>query len=178
MHVQKRWLLVINIPGGLAVLGSYAWGLGTHPGAGTALWGGMPQVWRQISTANMLLAALGYFAFTSFILFNLDPGNTVVFGRPGYGLFHLLYAVILLPSALWMPLTTAVLASPGQLLLWSVRLLLALIGLASLAMLLTLWSLRPPRPTGAWRLAVIGCAFFCLQTVVLDAAVWSAYFSP
>jgi hypothetical protein len=33
-------------------------------------------------------------------------------------------------------------------------------------------------PAWAWRLAVIGCAVFCLQTVIFDAVIWSAYFNP
>jgi hypothetical protein len=26
--------------------------------------------------------------------------------------------------------------------------------------------------------ALIGCAVFCLQTVIFDAVIWSAYFNP
>jgi hypothetical protein len=53
----------------------------------------------------MLLAAAGYFAFTYFVLFRLDPTITRVLGRFPFDLFNVLYAVILIPSALWMPLT-------------------------------------------------------------------------
>jgi hypothetical protein len=27
-------------------------------------------------------------------------------------------------------------------------------------------------------LALIACAVFCLQTVIFDAVIWSAYFNP
>jgi hypothetical protein len=37
LHPLKLWLLFINIVGGLGVLGSYAWGLGTHPGVGASI---------------------------------------------------------------------------------------------------------------------------------------------
>ena len=178
MHSQKRWLLVINILGGAAVLGSYAWGLSTHPGAAKVLWAGTPQVWQWISTANMLLAALGYFAFTIFILLRLDPEHTRLFGRFGYGAFNALYAAILFPSAAWMPLTFAAIAAPEALTVWSVRLLLAFIGLASLSLLLVLWSVDAQPRVRTHYLALIGCALFCLQTVVMDAIVWAAFFNP
>jgi hypothetical protein len=34
----------------------------------------------------------------------------------------------------------------------------------------------PSQPVWAHRLALIGCAAFCLQTALLDAVLWSAYF--
>jgi hypothetical protein len=178
MHIMKRWLLLINIVGGAAVLGSYAWGFEVHPGSAGALWGGTPQVWQRISAINMLLAALGYFAFTIFILFRIDTGHTRLFGRFDYRLFCILYAAILLPSALWMPLTLAAMAAPGVLIAWGVRLLLAFIGLASLGLLFALMGLEPGQKIGGYSLALAGCVAFCLQTVVMDAVVWSASFNP
>lgn len=160
------------------MLGSYAWGLGTRPGTAAALWGGMPLLLQRISTANMLPAALGYIAFTTLILFRLDPGRTRLFGRFGYGAFLALYAAILAPSALWMPLTFSALASPTALAVWSIRLVLAVIALASLGLLVALWDLKPQSPLWAWRLAALGGVFFCLQTVVMDAVLWSAFFHP
>jgi hypothetical protein len=87
------------------VIGSYAWGFLTHSNAGQALWGGVPGSIRPFYTANMLLAAAGYFALTYFVLFRLDPTITRVLGRFPFDLFNVLYAVILISSGLWMPLT-------------------------------------------------------------------------
>jgi hypothetical protein len=83
LHPLKRWLLFINIIGGLGVLGSYAWGLGTHAGAGASLWGGTPEAWQRLSTANMVPAALGYMAFTIFLLLQPQPGRLRLLGRRG-----------------------------------------------------------------------------------------------
>lgn len=160
------------------MLGSYAWGLGTHPGAGASLWGGTPEAWQRLSTANMLPAALGYMAFTTFLLLQPHPEHKRVLGRWGYGALLALYAAVLIPSAGWMPLTFAALASPSPVLVWSIRALLAVIGLASMGLLAAIGSLQVRRPAWAWRLAAIGCAVFCLQTVIFDAVIWSAYFNP
>lgn len=176
MHPQKRTMAWLNVLGGTAVLASYAHGLATHPATRDALWGGVPEAIRPLYTIFMLLAAAGYFGFTWFLLFRLDPDRARVGGRFGFGLFNVLYAAILIPSALWMPLTFAMLESPSALLWWIVRLDLALVGAGSAGLVAALLSVQPRAPVGAHRLAVIGSLPFFVQTGVLDALVWPAFF--
>ena len=169
-------MAVLNVVGGIAVIGSYAHGFATHPDAGGALWGGVPPALRPIYTLSMLLAAAGYFLFTSFLLFRVDPDRARVGGRFGYGWFNLLYALMLFPSALWMPLTFAMLAAPSPALWAAIRLVLALVGLGSLGLLAALVGITPRQPRVAHRLAVVGAIFFSVQTALLDALVWPAFF--
>jgi hypothetical protein len=176
MHAKKWMMLVINLLGGAAVLGSYVWGFRTYPGAGDALWGGVPENIRPYITANMLLAAAGYFAFIHFTLFRLDATHSRVFGRFGFGLFNLLYAAILILSALWMPVSILAIEQGSQSLVWLARLLLVVVGLASLGLLFALLKVEPARPRWAQRLAVIGSIPFCVQTVLFDAILWGALF--
>lgn len=177
MHPKKWLLLAINLLGGAAVLGSYAYGMRTHPNATNVLWGGVPASIRPFYTASMFLAAAGYFAFIYFILFRLDPDKTRIWHRSGFGAFNILFAAILIPSALWMPLTFAAAEATSVVLLWVVRLVLAVVGLASLSLLVALLNVEPRHPPWAYWLAVLGCVAFCLQTAVLDMIVWSAYFT-
>jgi len=173
----KKWLMVfINFFGGIAVLGSYAIGLLTHPGSGEVVWGGVPQSIQPFYTAGMFLAAIGYFAFTYFILLRLNPMEASIDNRFGFGLFNALYAGILIPSALWMPLTFLAVehSSPG--LLWIVRIDLAAVGICSLGLLFTLLNVKPRRPQWAYWISVGGCVFFCIQTVILDAILWGSLF--
>lgn len=174
MHPKRLSLLAVNGIGGIAVLASYAIGIAGHPDSGDAMWGGVPQALRPLYTVSMLTAAAGYFAFTLPLLFGVDPDRVRIGGRFGFGALHLLYAAILLPSALWMPLTLA-LIDGGGVPWWSIRLVLAVVGLGSLGLLLAIGSLRPIS-AGRRRLALAGCAAFCFQTAVLDALVWPAYF--
>ena len=176
MHPKKWLMILINVVGGAAVLGSYAYGLLTHPGAGEVLWGGVPNSIRPFYTAGMVLATIGYFAFTEFILLRLDARDTRVGHRFGFGAFSGLYAAILFPSALWMPLTLLATAQPSTVLLWAVRVVLAVVGLASLALLLALLTTEPRQPLWAYWVAVVGCVGFCIQTVMLDAIIWVAWF--
>ena len=176
MHSKRSSLLWLNALGGAAVLLSYAWGLGTSAGPGASLWGGVPESARWIYTVNMFLAAAGYFLFTPYILFRLPAATTRIGGTRGYGVFHLLYALVLLPSALWLPLTAHVLARPSAFAWALVRIDLALVAVGSLGLLAALLALSSEVPRGR-TLAVIGLLPFCLQTAVLDALVWPAYFS-
>jgi hypothetical protein len=176
MNAKKWLMLFINLLGGGGVIGSYIWGFLTHPNAGQALWGGVPGSIRPFYTAGMFLAAAGYFAFTYFILFRLNPNETRVFNRFPFGLFNVLYAAILIPSALWMPLTLFALEGPSLGFVWAVRIVLSMVGMASVTLLLALLNVEPRLPRWAHRLAVAGCVGFCLQTAVLDAIVWVAFF--
>jgi hypothetical protein len=175
MHPQKKLMLWINFLGGIAVLGSYAWGLVTHPGNGNSLWGGMPQWLRTISTVNMVPAALGYLTLTAFLL-SLNPETAQVKIQTGFKAFNVLYAAILIPSALWMPLTFAFLANPSSLLWLAVRIVLFIVGLAALGMLSALMNIQPRRPAWFFWLAYAGSLFLVLQTALLDALIWTAYF--
>ena len=110
--------------------------------------------------AFMALATMGYFAFTYFLLFRVDPDRVRIAGRFDYGLFHGLYLMILVPSALWLPLTSAMVQQPSSILWLGIRLALAAVGLGPMALLL----------------AVVGSLAFCIQTAVLDLFVWTALF--
>jgi hypothetical protein len=176
MYAQKRLLIVIILIGGMAVLGSYILGALTIPDAGQILWGGVPQGIRSFITVNMFLAAAGYFAFTYFILFCLDPVKTQVTSRFGFGLFNALYTAILIPSALWLPLTFLAVKQSSSALGGAARLDLGIAAIASLGLFAALLVVKPSRPLWAHRLSLIGCVFFCIQTVILDAIVWGIFF--
>ena len=177
MNTQQIALGLINIVGGILVLGSYAHGIITHPANRDAIWGGVPEAIKPLYTANMLFAAAGYLAFTYFVMFSLNRDSAQLANLSGFKVFYIIYAFILFTSALWMPLTYAALGNPGSgLYLWAVRVTLVIVGLASLALLGVLLSLHSSEASPVYWLAVAGSVFFCIQTAVLDAVVWTAYF--
>ena len=176
MHPRKKAMLWINVIGGIAVLGSYAYGLLSRPGGSDPLWGGVSSCVRPLYTVGMVLAALGYFAFTYFLLWRLDPVQARVGRHLGFKVFNWLYVGILLPSAFWMPLTWAMVEQPGPVFWYGIRAVLALVALASLALVFALLSVTPTRPKWAQRLAVVGSVIFFIHTGVLDALLWPALF--
>ena len=177
MRVEKWLLLIVILVGGICVLGSYGIGYQSQPGAADILWGGVPQSIRSLYTVGMFLAAAGYFLVLYFVLFCLNSTTTRVAGKYGYSIFIIIFAAILIPSALWMPLTSLAIEQSSQLLGWLVRFVLWVVAAASLCLLVALLTIEPRLPRLAYRLAVIGSLAFCLQTVVLDAFIWVSMFS-
>ena len=165
---------MLNVLGGSAVLGSYVWGV-TAPGIGNALWGGVPESLRPLYTINMFLAAGGYFLFTTVVVRRLLRGHDGVERAAFARRMERGYALILVGSALWLPLTAAMLQSPDSLLWVLVRIDLALVGLG----VLLLWELvLSPGAGPRWErlVALVGLLPFTLQTVVLDALIWPYFF--
>ena len=173
LHPRKLQLIALNVLGGLAVLGSYAHGF-SHPDVG-AFWGGVPEGLRPVYTISMLGAALGYFPMTAYILLRLDPERTRV-GRFGYGIFLVLYALVLIPSALWMPLTFVMIGEPSAVLWLAIRADLALVALGSSGLVASLLVAQPRERGLFWALAVGGAILFFNQTAILDAIVWPAFY--
>jgi hypothetical protein len=99
-----------------------------------------------------------------------------VAGRLGFGVFHVLYALILVPSALWLPITFEMLEAPSAALWVAIRGVLGLVAVGSLGLVAALASARPPEAPVARAVALAGAAAFSFQTAVLDACLWPAYF--
>jgi hypothetical protein len=176
MAIQQIILLIINVIGGAAVIGSYIFGLSGQTGGANVLWGSVPANIRPVYTVSMVLSALGYFAFLYYIFFRLDPAQTSIAGISGFTLFYVIFLSILIPSAFWMPLTNAYVGNPSTGMWIWVRTVLAIVGLASLALLWALLTLQGKVPGVSYWLAVVGSGYFAFHTAILDAIVWAALF--
>ena len=173
---MRQWLIAVNVIGGVAVLGSYAHGLLTHPDTSGAVWGGVPANLKPWYIVSMLTAAAGYFLFTYYVGFALAPARVRIGARFGFGAFVSLYALMLAASTCWMPLTFAMIAAPSAALWVAIRTVLFLVAIGSLGILLAVASATPRAGDWSYGLAILGATAFCIQTVVLDAIVWPAFF--
>jgi len=176
MRTEQVILLIINILGGAAVIGSYVLGLKGQSGGANGLWGSVPENIRPVYTVSMILSALGFFAFIYFILFRLVPGEVLIGGRFGFSLFYAIFLVILVASAFWMPLTNAYVGNPSTGMWIGIRTVLAIVGLGSIALMLALLTLQTKVPGISYWLAVVGSGYFAFHTAILDAIVWAALF--
>jgi hypothetical protein len=176
MHSEQQILLWVMVTSGTLVIASYIHGFLTHPTTRGNTWGGVPEVLKPFYIASMLLAAAGYFAFTYFILFRLNPDEILIADRFNFNIFFGIFALILVPSAMWMPLTFVMLARPRKRLWLAIRLTLALVGVASIALLVALLTLNTREPAVAYWFAIGGAAAFCLQAAVLDMLSWPVFF--
>ncbi len=176
MHPWRLMMIIVVLLGGIAVLASYAVGAVTSPGKASALWGGVPERYLPLYTVSMLLSALSYFFFTYLILFRVNPTSAQLVWGADYRLFIVIYVAMLLPSSLWMPLTIRMVSDPSPAIWLSIRLVLGLVGLASLALVFSLITLQP-RPEGwLYAVAVLGSIVYCFHCAVLDGLVWPALF--
>jgi len=171
-------MLGINILGGIAVLFSYAQGLLAHPVSKGSLWGNIPDSVRFFYVISMFVAAAGYFFYTYFLLFRVNPQEARISGRFGFNVFSIIYVLILAPSALWMPLTFEMIAHPSQFLWLEIRLILWCIGLSSIILIIALLALRPRKPRMPYCLAIAGSTVFAVHTAILDGIIWVIYFPP
>jgi len=176
MDTQQIILLIINVIGGVAVIGSYIFGIKAQSGEANSLWGGVPANIRRVYVVSMILAALGYFAFIYFIFFELTPLEVRIASIFDFSLFYAIFLVILIPSAFWMPLTNVYVGNPTTGMWIWVRTVLVLVGLASIALVWALLSLQTKVPSVSYWLAVAGGSYFAFHTAILDAIVWAALF--
>jgi hypothetical protein len=172
---QKLILLLVNVIGGIAVIGSYIVGLKGDSGA-EVLWGGVPEGIRPIYTVSMILSAIGYFAFLNLLLLRVEPEEVAVGGHFGYSIFYPIFGLILIPSAFWMPLTNQYVDQPSSGTWAGIRIVLFLVGLASVALAWALFTLRPRNRGKAYWAALVGSCYFAFHTFVLDAILWAAFF--
>ena len=175
MGKQKLILLLLNVIGGIAVIGSYILGL-RGDSAADVLWGGVPESIRPVYTVSMILLAIGYLAFLNLLLLRVNPKEVTVGGRLGYGIFYPIFCLILIPSALWMPLTRMYADASGTGTWIGIRIVLFLVGLASLALAGALFTLKPRNRDKSYWAAVVGSCYFAFHTFVLDAILWAALF--
>lgn len=176
MGMQQIILLVINIIGGVAVIGSYIYGFNAQTGGASILWGGVSESIRPVYGISMVLSALGYFAFMYFILFRLVPAEVSIAGSFDFSLFYVIFLAILIPSALWMPLTNIYVGNPATATWVGIRTVLIIVGIASIALVWALLSLQTRVPGVSYWLAVAGSGYFAFHTAILDAVVWAALF--
>lgn len=176
LRSQQRSLAILNVLGGLAVLGSYVLAFAYSPAIRVGLWGGVPDGIRPLYTVSMLLAALGYFPFTYQLVFRFPPEDFFEIVHRRYRILHLVYGLILVPSALWLPLTAEMLELPSAPLWWSIRGVLGMVAVGSTALLVILVVVAVRRGGALAWVSVAGGAAFWVQTAVLDALVWPAYF--
>ena len=175
MDTRRRALIFLILIGGPSVLGSYVLAFVLEPTIRTGLWGGVPDAIRPLYTVNMLLAAVGFFPVTWLLGFQTPIDEFR--GRTGLAWEALIgsYAAILMPSALWLPLTAIYLQNPSPGLWVAIRLVLFAVGAGATAlgyMLIRRASLGSPFA----QVAVLAFFFFWLQTAVLDALVWPWFY--
>lgn len=175
MDSQRRNLLLLIAVGGISVLGSYVPAFSNNPGLVDALWGGVPDSLRVFYTPNMLLAAASFFPATYALGFATPTESFKESTGFSFGMLLAAYAAILIPSALWLPLTALYIEAPSTLGWWAVRIDLFIVGIGATLLGWMLFQLARRGPAWIWGAAIL-FVFFWLQTAVLDAVIWPYHY--
>ena len=138
-----------------------------YPELRDGMWGGVPESVKPLYTINMFLAAFGFLLAMGLLLKYADE---VMLHR-----LFLPYTLILIPSALWLPLTVWYLQSAAGGLWWAIRIDLFMVGIGAIM----LWPAIGRLAAAHANMRIFGrfgLFFFILQTAVLDAILWPAWF--
>ena len=175
MWNSKKTTWALNIVGGLSVLGSYAYGLLTHPGQGEMLWGTIPENVRGPYSAMMLPAALGYFAMFSFLVTRPTGWLEKRFSG-GLGRFNTIFATFLGSASLWMPLCWYGIDNEISWMVWPIRGVLLVTGVCTLLFLHTLVKSPCEESPRFRKAAILGATFLSIQCMLTDALIWPWFF--
>jgi hypothetical protein len=172
VNSNQKLFLFINIIGGTLVLLSYIIGLKAGKNA-DVLWGGVPESARGLYTVSMLVSATSFFVFSIYIFLTMKNTSIQLPFSLDKSVFNYLYLVILISSTLWIPLVNVMVSSPSSLVWFTIRLILALVGLATLVILIILLktSANKINPTFFY-ITLAGVFWFFVHTGILDAIVW------
>jgi hypothetical protein len=177
MGSQSAAFISLNLCGGVAVLASYAVSIIGWPEASAKLWGQLPETMIPYYTANMFVAAFGYFLFTWRALrCSSAGGHRFVAGR-GFGVVLASYAATLIASALWMPLSLYALLHEAQAMYWLILVDLAVVAAGSLGILACMLTMSPAGSRRQRVASIVGACMFCSQTVLLDFVIWPRFFT-
>ena len=157
-------------------MGSYAYGLLKNTELRSELWGAVPDHIQPYYTICMFLAAIGYFFFTGYILQYVSFDTTQIFGCYNFTIINLLYAGFLIPSALWISMTFAMIGNPSVLLWIGIRTILFTVGFSSIGLFLAFFFSNFEKSSWLFYAGIAGLIPFSIQTMVLDAIIWPYYF--
>ena len=171
----NRLFFVLNLLGGLGVLGSYAIGLQAHWGSNALLWGGIPESVRGVYTSCMFPAAFGYLVCFAYLL-KADWSSLRFEDGPAGRTLLRLHLLFLATATAWMPLTWLALDHQVTHLFWPIQGVLLVTGLSAFAIWRSLFKLIDPPSPRFLKAAKICFAFLVFQCLVLDAMVWPRFF--
>ena len=85
----------MNIIGGIAVLGGYAYTLAINPETRNALWGGIPESWKPLYTFSMFTSAIGYLYAIYYLVFKDGLDAQFFWGKYQASLLTILISIFL-----------------------------------------------------------------------------------
>jgi len=171
MRIQTQFLL-INIIGGIAVLGGYVIALINHPETRNELWGGVPENLRLWITIFMFISAFGYCFAMYYLIFDEGLFLNFFWGKFDYKLIKILLTIFLLTAALWIH-TAFIYIESGSKLYWNfVQLELWLTGVSAFLIMIGIATAIGVKNSNLHLYSILGLSAISFHCLVLDAFLW------
>ena len=169
--------LIINVVGGISVLGGYLVCLYVFPDQREALWGGVQNRWQSVFTVSMLMATAGYLLFSYGILFKSSPEEFSSRLLNNSHVISVLCMAFLISAAIWMPATIAYLKT-GNSIWWTISVTSLWITAISLIIVTFIVIAYPSAiPSSFFRgLTISGISYVTFHCLMLDAIIWVSRF--
>ena len=176
MSPQVTFILV-NMIGGILVLGGYAIGIGNFPEHRNSLWGGVSTSWRQAIVVSMLIAAVGYLMFCYMAVFKDGATHFSHDWLLGDHSVTILTAIFLISAACWMPflLTYIISGTNFWWILTVVALWITALSLILLCLVVATYNGNDISSTEKI-LALVGLTAITFHCLVMDAILWVVFF--
>jgi len=169
---QKLFLFIPLVLGTLVPL-SYVLGLGNNA---DAMWGGVPSNIRPLYTISMLISATGFFIFSTYTFLKVFKDKFILPYSLKKWTIHLSYLLILIPSALWIPLVNVMLDKPSTLIWIGIRTVLILVAIGTLILFILITKAEKEKKGLFYYTSVVGLILFLFHTGILDAIIWPILF--
>jgi hypothetical protein len=172
MNRNQKIFISIELLGILVPI-SYVLGLGNNA---DAMWGGVPENIRSLYTVSMIISALGFFIFSTYTFLVVLKEKFILPYSLKKWTIHLGYILILVPSALWIPLVNIMLENPSNLIWVGIRMVLILVALGTLLLLILILKGKKETNNLFYYGTIIGLTIFFIHTGILDAIIWPSLF--
>ena len=165
---------LVNLVGGIAVLGSYCAGLYLYPDQRTALWGGVVGNWKTLFTTSMFFAATGYIVFCYTMTISDGANESSFLGKYT---FIILAAAFLFSASVWMPATLQYLDTKNEI-WWVVSVTSLWITAACLTCMGLAFNFTEFPNVNLFQNSVTLTGMICItfHCLVFDAIIWVAKF--
>ena len=181
MEITRQLVLIFTFVFGPLVLASYVYGI-SHADKPQDLWGGIPLSWQAYIVPFMFIAAAGFLIYWWIVFFQFDQDTFSSLHWPwgysdGNGAIRLLlaYALVLIPSALWLESTLFHLSNNYS---WTPVLVIGILMMAAIGNImlgLLAYGAYQDGVNGSG-LMMIGAVMLGIQCIVNDCIIWSLKF--
>jgi len=181
MEITRQLVLIFTFVFGPLVLASYVYGI-SHADKPQDLWGGIPLSWQTYIVPFMFIAAAGFLIYWWIVFFQFDQDTFSSLHWPwgysdGNGAIRLLlaYALVLIPSALWLESTLFHLSNNYS---WTPVLVIGILMMAAIGNImlgLLAYGAYQDGVNGSG-LMMIGAVMLGIQCIVNDCIIWSLKF--